>query len=106
MDILLMAPWPNDRPRPPPAPVHYLTVDQPITDAVELGYLARVFGQDLGNVRAVQDGLKMLRRGYVICSSENEAPVRMFHDLYDKWMGFEDGDHLSRASPANGAAGR
>jgi phenylpropionate dioxygenase-like ring-hydroxylating dioxygenase large terminal subunit len=96
MDVMLMAPWPEDRPRPPPAPVHHLGLDQPLTEAPELGYLARIFGQDLGNIREVQQGLKSLSRGYVILSSLNEAPVRKFHDLYDRWMGFEDLDEKAR----------
>jgi phenylpropionate dioxygenase-like ring-hydroxylating dioxygenase large terminal subunit len=96
MDVLLMAPWPNDRPRPPPAPVHELQLGQPISDACGLGNLARVFLQDVTNMEAVQDGCKTSKLGYTILSINNEAPVRHFHDLYNKWMGFENGDYLAK----------
>jgi nitrite reductase/ring-hydroxylating ferredoxin subunit len=94
IDVMLMAPWPEDRPRPPPAEVHWLEPDQTTADAPELGSLARVFLQDLANMPAVQAGLKIIRerQGYIILSSHNEAPVRHLHDLYDKWMGLEDGE--------------
>jgi hypothetical protein len=36
----------------------------------------------------------------VILSEHNEAPVRRWHDLYDKWMGFENGDYLAEESKA------
>jgi len=95
MDVLLLGPWPEDRPRPPPAPIHYLGPDQSIMDAPEIGVLARVFSQDLANLPHVQSGLKTSPTGYVILSSLNDSPVRRFHDLYDKAMGFEDGDYLA-----------
>ena len=95
MDVLLMAPWPEDRPRPPPAPVHELGPDQLIIEAPELGQLAKIFMQDLANMPYVQEGLKTSKQGYVILSSHHEAPVRHWHDLYDKWMGFENGDYLA-----------
>jgi phenylpropionate dioxygenase-like ring-hydroxylating dioxygenase large terminal subunit len=99
MDVLIMSPWPEDKPRPPPAPEHRLQFGQPITDAPELGNLGRIFLQDLGNLEAVQAGLKISPQGYVILGIHNESPVRHLHDLYDKWMGFEDGDYLSEKKP-------
>jgi hypothetical protein len=95
MDVVLLAPWPEDRPMPPPAPIHQLGPDEPISNAPELGQLARIFLQDIGNMPKVQEGLKTSRQGYVIFSEFNEAPVRHLHDLYNKWMGFEDGDYLA-----------
>ncbi|MBV9995367.1 MAG: aromatic ring-hydroxylating dioxygenase subunit alpha [Caulobacteraceae bacterium] len=98
MDVVLMAPWPEDRPRPPPAPPHVLQPGQSIGDAPELGQLARIFQQDLANMPFVQIGLKTSRQGYVILSDHNEAPVRHWHDLYNKAMGFENGDYLAEES--------
>jgi phenylpropionate dioxygenase-like ring-hydroxylating dioxygenase large terminal subunit len=95
MDVLLLAPWPDDRPRPPPAPAHVLGPDQSIAEAHELGGLSRIFQQDLANMPAVQEGVKASGTGYVLLSQHNDAPVRKFHDLYDKWMGFEEGDYLA-----------
>jgi phenylpropionate dioxygenase-like ring-hydroxylating dioxygenase large terminal subunit len=95
MDVILLAPWPKDVPMPPPAPIHFLGPDEPISNAVELGMLARIFSQDIGNMPKVQEGLKTSAQGYIILSQHNEAPVRHLHDLYNKWMGFEDGDYLA-----------
>ena len=95
MDVVLLAPWPKDRPRPPPAPVHQLAPGEPISNAPELGQLARIFLQDIGNMPKVQEGLKTSRQGYVILGQHNDAPVRHLHDLYNKWMGFESGDELA-----------
>ena len=99
MDVLLMAPWPEDTPRPPPAPIHYLSPDEHISDAPELGILGRIFLQDIANMGKVQQGLKTSRQGYVILGKLHDAPVRHLHDLYDKWMGFENGDYLARTQP-------
>lgn len=98
MDILLMSPWPEDRPRPAPSPVHRLKLGSPISDAPELGILAHIFLQDLGNMEAVQAGLRTSPNGYVILGNHNDAPVRHFQDLYEKWMGLEESIH----TPLNG----
>ena len=90
MDILLLAPWPEDRPRPEPMKAHVLEPGQPITDAPELGQLARIFAQDLGNIPMVQEGLMTSKNGYVILSNSNEAPLRHWHDRYDMWMGLDN----------------
>lgn len=92
MDVLLMAAWPEDKPRPPPAEVHWLKPGEDTSATPELGYLARVFMQDIGNMSLVHEGLKTLPQRQVILSDHNEAPVRHFHDLYEKWMGLEDGE--------------
>jgi phenylpropionate dioxygenase-like ring-hydroxylating dioxygenase large terminal subunit len=95
MDVCLIGPWPDDRPRPPPAPPHRLRQDQTIADAPELGQVGRIFQQDINNMLNVHEGMKTSRQGYVILSQHNEAPVRHLHDLYNKSMGFEDGDYLA-----------
>jgi hypothetical protein len=99
VDIMLMSPWPQDRPMPPPARPQVLDFGRPIIEAVGLGQLARIFSQDLANIPQVQAGMRASHTGYVNFSSLNEAPVRHFHDLYDKWMGFEGGDFLARWQP-------
>ena len=94
MDVLLLAPWPEDRPMPPPCPPHVLEHGQPISDAYELGQLARIFSQDLANIPYVHEGLKTCERGYVILSDHNEAPLRHWHDRYDRWMGLDNSDGM------------
>jgi phenylpropionate dioxygenase-like ring-hydroxylating dioxygenase large terminal subunit len=92
MEVMLFSPWPEGRPKPPPAKIHWLKPGQTTADAPELGTLGRVFLQDIGNMRAQQEGLKSSGAGYVILSDHNEAPVRHLHDLYEKWMGLENGE--------------
>jgi hypothetical protein len=92
MEVILLQPLAKDQPRPPAAPVHHLGPDDSFVDAVELGYLARISLQDVSNMSAVHEGMKQLRRGYVMLSVHNDAPVRKFHDLYNKWMQLDDGE--------------
>ncbi|MDB5714837.1 MAG: hypothetical protein JWO15_2234 [Sphingomonadales bacterium] len=92
MDVMLLAPWPEDKPRPAPAKAHWLKPGEDTSSAPELGQLARIFLQDIANMPRVQEGLKTSGRGYVIFSEHHEAPVRHLHDLYEKWMGLEDGE--------------
>jgi len=89
MDIALMSPWPDDRPKPPPAKPHVLDFGDPITNAGELGWLAKIFAQDLGNIKEVHDGMQTSGTGYAILSNHHEAPVRRWHDQYERWMGID-----------------
>ena len=50
MEVMFLAPFTGER--PPPAPVHQLGVDEPWTDAPELGVLGKVFEQDTFNMAA------------------------------------------------------
>ncbi|MBV9994484.1 MAG: hypothetical protein JO127_04655 [Caulobacteraceae bacterium] len=90
MEVILLQPLAEGEARPPPAPIHHLGPDDSMANAVELGHLGRIAIQDVANMEAVQQGLKQLRRGYVILSQHHDAPVRKFHDLYNRWMGLED----------------
>ena len=54
MEVLFLAPFKGER--PPPAPIHHLGVDDPWTDAAELGVLGKVFEQDTFNMPRVQLG--------------------------------------------------
>ncbi|MGK2910589.1 MAG: aromatic ring-hydroxylating oxygenase subunit alpha [Sphingobium sp.] len=92
MDVMLLAPWPEDRPRPAPAKVHWLQAGEDTTASPELGQLARIFLQDVANMPRVQEGLKTSGRGYVILAEHNEAPMRKLHDMYEHWMGLEEGE--------------
>ncbi|HKX77369.1 MAG TPA: aromatic ring-hydroxylating dioxygenase subunit alpha [Novosphingobium sp.] len=90
MDVLLLTPWPDDTPRPAPAKPHFIAAGHSIIEAKELGQLARIFAQDLANMPEVQLGLKSSKSGYVILSDHNEAPLRRWHDQYEKWMGLDE----------------
>ena len=56
MEVFFLAPFSGER--PPPAECHRLEVDEPWTDAPELGMLAKVFEQDSFNMPKVQRGLE------------------------------------------------
>jgi phenylpropionate dioxygenase-like ring-hydroxylating dioxygenase large terminal subunit len=92
MEVMLFSAWPDDKPKPAPASIHWLKPGETTADAPELGQLGRVFLQDITNMYAVQEGLKTNGNGYTILSDHNETPVRKFHDLYEKWMGIGDGE--------------
>ena len=90
MDFMLMAPWPEGKPKPPPAPMRKLGVDQSWTDAPELGRLARILDQDVHNMAKLQAGLKTKQPPHVWYSAYQEGKIRNFHQNYDRWMGLED----------------
>lgn len=90
METMLLQPLMEGQVRPAPAPVHRIGPDDSVVNAVELGQLAWITIQDIANMEAVQQGMKQLKRGYVILSKHHETPIRKFYDLYNKWMGFED----------------
>jgi phenylpropionate dioxygenase-like ring-hydroxylating dioxygenase large terminal subunit len=89
MDVMLIAPWPKGKPKPPPAQMKELTSDQPWAAAPELGSLAGIIDQDCGNFPRVQAGLKAKGDGFVWTSSYQESMIRAFHDHYDRYMGLD-----------------
>lgn len=60
MDIYILKRVPKGAKRPSPAPVHWLSDDEPFSTAPELGALGGVFDQDMANLPYVQQGLKMM----------------------------------------------
>ncbi len=90
MDVVLIAPWPKDKPKPPPAKPKELSFEQSWSEAPELGSLARIIDQDCGNLPYVQEGLKAKKNGYVWTSAYQESMVRAFHDHYDRYMGLDE----------------
>lgn len=92
MEVMLLAPWPEGKPKPPAAKLRMLEPDEPWVAAAELGTLARIFDQDCGNVPDTQLGLKSKQPGYVIYSAYQESIIRAFHDRYERWLGLADGE--------------
>jgi len=89
MDVWLTMPWPSDKPKPPKAKHRILADDQPWADAHELGTLARIIDQDVGNLRSMQKGLKAKSPPYVWYSAYQESKIRNFHEHYDRWLKLE-----------------
>ncbi len=96
MDIVLLKPVPKDGPRPKPAAVRHLDYDEPVTDAAEeLGMLlARVFDQDVSNLRYVQDGMRASASRVVDFTSYMEGRIRRTHQMI--------GDMIARGEASDG----
>ncbi len=89
MQAMLLAPWKEGKPKPPPAPTRYLGPDDLWIEAEELGTLAKIFDQDCGNVPQVHAGLKTKQPAYVWYSQYQESIIRNFHRNYEKALGLE-----------------
>jgi phenylpropionate dioxygenase-like ring-hydroxylating dioxygenase large terminal subunit len=87
MDVILIAPWPKDKPKPPPAKQEMLRENQPWAEARSIGTLGRIIDQDCDNMVSVQAGLKAKYPRYTWYSSYQEGKIRNFHRNYDRWMG-------------------
>jgi phenylpropionate dioxygenase-like ring-hydroxylating dioxygenase large terminal subunit len=87
MDVMILKPVPKDGPRPKPAPVHELGIDEPWSNATELGPgLCAIFEQDMGNLPYVQDGLNASENGEVHFGRYTEMRIRKLHQLIDEWI--------------------
>ncbi len=92
MEVIYLAPWPEDKPKPPAAQIHWLGPDEHWTEAPEMGGLARVLNQDSYNLPKVQKGLKTKQDPYIYLAAYEEGKVRHFHHLYDQWVAYDDGE--------------
>jgi nitrite reductase/ring-hydroxylating ferredoxin subunit len=82
MEVMYLSPFRGKR--PPPAPVHWLGDDEDWTCAPELGFLARVFNQDVFNLGKVQLGLHAAAHENVTFAQYQETKIRHFHALLDR----------------------
>lgn len=83
-EVMFMLPAPRDQPRPAPAPLTFLDLEDDYLDAPEIGSLAKVFNQDTLNLPYVQKGLKQLEE--VIFGNYGETKIRHFHELLRRWV--------------------
>ena len=79
-----MVPAPAGQPRPAPAKMQWLDLEDDYCEAAGLGSLAKVFNQDTLNLPFVQKGLHSLKE--VIFANYGETKPRHFHKLYKEWM--------------------
>jgi nitrite reductase/ring-hydroxylating ferredoxin subunit len=90
MECIFMVAMPEGTELPPAATVHWLTEEDDWTAAPELGSLAEIFNQDMGNIPYVQRGLKSLKRGKpsggVTLANYQDVRIRHFHALIDKYL--------------------
>jgi hypothetical protein len=71
--------------RPPAAPIHWLGPDEKWSSV--LGFLGRVFDQDLFNMPNVQMGLESTYKPGVSLSAYQEGKVRWLHHKLTEWVG-------------------
>jgi len=72
--------------KPPPAPLRRLGADDDWCEAPELGFLARVFNQDVFNLPKVQLGLKAPAKKTVTLANYQETKIRHFHHTLSRWL--------------------
>ncbi len=87
MDVIILKRVPKNGPRPRPVPEHFLSEEENWTDAAELGGLAAVFEQDMGNLPFVQEGLRASGTGVVHFGRYSEMRIRQLHHLLDRYIG-------------------
>jgi hypothetical protein len=85
MECMYLAPY-KEGEKPPAAKIHWLGEDDDWTDAPELGALARIFNQDVFNLPKVQRGLRAMQKPGVTLANYQEAKIRHFHTLLEKWI--------------------
>ena len=86
-DVMLLAPWPQGKPKPPPPAHRILAFDEAWTNAPELGSLGKILDQDVRNLPYVHAGLKTKQPPHVIFSAYQEGLIRNFHRNYEKALG-------------------
>ena len=87
MDVIILRPVPKNAARPKPAPVHELGLDDPWSDAPELGdQLVTIFAQDMGNLPYVQEGLRASGNGLVHFGRYTETRIRHHHQMIDRYI--------------------
>ncbi len=87
MDVIILRPVPKNAPRPKPVPVHELGLDDPWSDAPEMGdQLITIFSQDMGNLPYVQEGLHASGNGLVHFGRYTETRIRHHHQMIDRYI--------------------
>jgi len=92
MHVMLLAPWAEGKPKPPPREQRFLGPDDPWTLAPELGSLAKIFEQDCRNIPEIHVGLKTKQPPYIWYSAYQESVIRAFHDNYARRLGLAEGE--------------
>lgn len=90
MDVMVLKRVPKDGPRPAPARAHELGLDDPWTEAPELGPLIGIFEQDMGNLPFVQEGLRASGTGAVHFGRYTELRLRQLHQMIDRYIAGAD----------------
>ncbi|HET8612934.1 MAG TPA: aromatic ring-hydroxylating dioxygenase subunit alpha [Sphingomonas sp.] len=85
-ELLILRECPAEGPRPEPAEVIRLTETQSYSEAGLDPFLAEIYDQDTGNLRAQQEGFKAAtKRGQTLLNYQ-EARVRLLHQTLDQYL--------------------
>lgn len=90
MEVGFIMRHPKDQPKPTPAEMTFLTVDQKWADAPELGGLGFVLDQDTTNMAAIQHGLNAFYKEGVTFANYQENRIRHFHQTLDHYVSMAD----------------
>jgi hypothetical protein len=82
MEAIMLAPFQGER--PPAAKVHWLKEDEPWSAA--LGFLGKVFDQDVFNMPKVQWGLESTYKPGITLANYQESKVRWLHHKLGEWV--------------------
>lgn len=82
MEAIMLAPFQGER--PPAAKIHWLEDDQPWSTA--LGFLGKVFDQDVFNMPKVQMGLESTYKPGITLANYQESKVRWLHHKLGEWV--------------------
>jgi nitrite reductase/ring-hydroxylating ferredoxin subunit len=85
MEVMFLVHHPADTPRPPAAPMHWLSEEQDWTEAAELGPLAEIFNQDSANLPHVQRGLHSARHPLTL-TVYGDSRIAHLHHLLDRFL--------------------
>ena len=87
-DILMLQPVPENSPRPAPAEVERLPIDVKYVDAESASQnrLAHVLDQDTENFHRQWAGIKASKKGAQTLGNYQEARIRHFHAVLDKYI--------------------
>ena len=86
MEVRVLARVKKGDPIPRGVPMHYLSLEEPWTNAAELGGLGDVFEQDMSNLPFVQEGLHCSKNGEVQLANYQEIRIRQFQQTLAKYV--------------------
>lgn len=87
LDMRMLGRYPEGQPCPPAPAVQFLDIDDSFDKTEGLGPLAKVFNQDMNNLRYMTKGLKSSRDGQVQLAHYQELRIRHHHQTLDKYLG-------------------
>lgn len=86
MEIFFLFPKAEDGSHPKPAPIIWLTEEEPWSTVEAMGSAAMVVDQDTDNLKRIQRGLLTTRKTGVTLASYQESRIRHFHNTLDSYM--------------------